>query len=237
MITWQLMLVDALRRSNDDDGCKLAELVGQAANRLGYDCYTYGLWLSLPLSNPQIKWTGNTPLAWRNRYCRMNYVRHDPVVLHTRFSCDPLLWTDSIYAATPALQKDARDHGQRDGWSQACINSNGTRGMLTLSRAMPALVSETSEKADDLRWFSSTVHLFLSQVGCEHTATSIKLTDREINVLRWTGDGKTSAEISTILGISLNTVNFHLKNAIYKLRATNKTSAVVLALVHGLLKS
>ncbi len=35
---------------------------------------------------------------------------------------------------------------------------------------------------------------------------------REKEILKWTAEGKTSAEIAMILSISENTVNFHQKN-------------------------
>ncbi len=61
------------------------------------------------------------------------------------------------------------------------------------------------------------------------------LSRREVEVLRWSADGKTAQEISDLLSISVATANFHLKNAIFKMGAANKTSAVVRALMAGLL--
>lgn len=52
------------------------------------------------------------------------------------------------------------------------------------------------------------------------------LTARELDVLRWTADGKTSEEVAILLGVSCNTVNYHVKNAIRKLHVTNKAAAV-----------
>lgn len=40
---------------------------------------------------------------------------------------------------------------------------------------------------------------------------------REKEILKWTAEGKTSAEIAMILSISENTVNFHQKNMQKKL--------------------
>ncbi|MDD5278038.1 MULTISPECIES: helix-turn-helix domain-containing protein [Acidithiobacillus] len=54
-------------------------------------------------------------------------------------------------------------------------------------------------------------------------------------VLRWTGDGKTSGEIANILQISERTVNFHTSKAITKLQVNNKTAAVLQASMLGLL--
>jgi len=66
-------------------------------------------------------------------------------------------------------------------------------------------------------------------------STHIDLSDREIDVLRWTAEGKTSAEIAVILDISERTVNFHVNSVVAKLGATNKTSAAVRAAMLGLI--
>lgn len=51
---------------------------------------------------------------------------------------------------------------------------------------------------------------------------------REKEILRWTAEGKTSAEIAMILSISENTVNFHQKNMQKKINAPNKTQSCLL---------
>lgn len=65
---------------------------------------------------------------------------------------------------------------------------------------------------------------------------SSTLTPREIECLQWIAGGKTSAEIAIILSLSEHTVNFHLKNVIYKLKASNRTHAVALALSNKQIK-
>ena len=66
-------------------------------------------------------------------------------------------------------------------------------------------------------------------------ASSLLLTRRELEVLRWIGDGSTSTEVADVLGITDNTVNFHLKSAITKLKVPNRTAAAVLATRLGLI--
>ncbi|GGE88466.1 MULTISPECIES: helix-turn-helix domain-containing protein [Stappia] len=63
-----------------------------------------------------------------------------------------------------------------------------------------------------------------------------KLTDREIEVLKWAAHGKTSRETSMILNISINTVNFHIKNTMSKLGTANRASTVASAIRSGLLE-
>lgn len=59
------------------------------------------------------------------------------------------------------------------------------------------------------------------------------LTLREVEVLKWSAEGKTAAEVALILDMKLRTVNFHIASAIRKMGVSNKTSAVVQAARHG----
>jgi DNA-binding NarL/FixJ family response regulator len=61
------------------------------------------------------------------------------------------------------------------------------------------------------------------------------LTARELEVLRLIRDGLRNKQIADQLAISENTVNFHIKNLMDKLRADDRTHAVTIALRRGLL--
>lgn len=52
------------------------------------------------------------------------------------------------------------------------------------------------------------------------------LTKREGECLRWSELGKTSWEMSLILGISERTINFHIINAIKKTKSINRQQAI-----------
>jgi len=62
------------------------------------------------------------------------------------------------------------------------------------------------------------------------------LTTRELDVLRLIRDGHRNKQIAGQLAISENTVNFHIKNLVDKLRANDRTHAVTIALRRGLLQ-
>jgi DNA-binding NarL/FixJ family response regulator len=62
------------------------------------------------------------------------------------------------------------------------------------------------------------------------------LTVREMDVLRLIRDGFRNKQIADELAISENTVNFHIKNLMEKLRANDRTHAVTIALRRGLLQ-
>lgn len=71
------------------------------------------------------------------------------------------------------------------------------------------------------------------QSALAHTSILAK---REQECLLWTARGKSASSISVILGLSENTVNFYVKNAMKKLGTTNRMVAVVSAVRSGLIK-
>ncbi len=56
------------------------------------------------------------------------------------------------------------------------------------------------------------------------------LSSREVEVIRWTAEGKTSHEIGRILSLSDHTINAYLANAIRKLECVNRAQLVAKAI-------
>jgi LuxR family quorum-sensing transcriptional regulator LasR len=63
----------------------------------------------------------------------------------------------------------------------------------------------------------------------------VRLSPRQREVLTWSAEGKTTWETSIIIKCTEATVNYHLRQVIRKLEATNKTHAVWRALRLGLI--
>lgn len=70
----------------------------------------------------------------------------------------------------------------------------------------------------------------------EETSENVPLTDREIEVLKLLGRGKTNKEIAGALVITERTVKFHVSSILMKLGAGNRTEAVTLAHQQGLIE-
>jgi DNA-binding NarL/FixJ family response regulator len=70
----------------------------------------------------------------------------------------------------------------------------------------------------------------------DSSLTGVMLTAREMEILVWLKEGKSSAEIGSQLGVSEDTVKFHLKNVYQKLNATNRSHAVAVALASKLIE-
>ncbi len=68
----------------------------------------------------------------------------------------------------------------------------------------------------------------------EHAADDA-LSDREVEVLRWVGAGHSNKEIAARLSITEGTVKAHMKSILPKLRARDRTHAVITAVKRGIL--
>ncbi len=208
-----------------------------AAKELGFEYCAYGLRTPLPLTNPKTVLLNNYQTEWQRRYADAAYVNSDPSVQYCRKVSSPLIWSDRVFLAAPELWDEARSFGLRYGWAQSSFDGNGMGGMLTLARSSePLSGAELHNNEIKMRWIVNIAHQALSRALLpeQHVETNL-LTVRETEILKWTADGKTSSEISELLLISENTVNFHVKNIVLKLKVANKTAAVVKAAVMGML--
>jgi DNA-binding CsgD family transcriptional regulator len=61
------------------------------------------------------------------------------------------------------------------------------------------------------------------------------LSMRERDVLQHLGQGKSNAEIADVLSITQETVKSHVKSVLNKIKAKDRTHAVVIAFRQGLL--
>ncbi|WP_271009545.1 autoinducer binding domain-containing protein [Paucibacter sp. B51] len=236
MKVWQEEL---LRVAHDAD-CEhmMLQRLGGAARDLGFDYCAYGMRIPRSFSNPKTVMLNNYPARWQQHYAQENYLKIDPTVLHCRQSLQPLVWADAVFVNALKLWRDAQDHGLRHGWAQSSLDAFGVGGMLTLARSEEPLSQRWLDQEEvKLRWLVCVAHQSLSRLLKRRHAPGREaaLSIRELEVLKWSADGKTSGEIATILTVSENTVNFHIKNSMAKLRASNKTAAVVQAALLGLL--
>jgi LuxR family transcriptional regulator len=236
MNTWQENQLHALQSIQSEQ--QLFQAILSFAKELGFDHCAYGLRTPFPLATPKTVMFNNYPTAWQTHYQANNYLAIDPTVHHAMHSILPILWTDDLFSPAEELWEEARSFGLCYGRAQSIRDFNGTVGMLTLSRSND-LITETELEANQFKmtWLTQVAHLGMSRclIPKLMPEANAKLSNREIAVLRWTADGKTSGEISSILNIAERTVNFHIYNVITKLNAVNKTSAAVKAAMMGLL--
>jgi DNA-binding NarL/FixJ family response regulator len=93
-----------------------------------------------------------------------------------------------------------------------------------VARGEPAITPATAARIIDE---------FLRTPGGSKQATQ-RLTEREVEVLQLVTAGQRNREIAAELGISENTVKFHLKNIVEKLHAQNRAELAARAVREGL---
>jgi DNA-binding CsgD family transcriptional regulator len=237
MKEWQADLLCAFDDDAPDDQALFDRIAGIARD-LGFDRCAYGIRVPWPVTRPRLFMLNNYPEGWQRRYEEAGYLLTDPTVQHCQQSRAPLTWTDAVFSGTPQLWAEARDHGLSVGLAQSSADWRGVAGMLTLARGHdPLKAPELGAMRPAFSWLVQMAHLAFSRRLVPQLAgrPSSPLTPREVEVLRWTADGKTAGDIGDILNVSEHTVVFHLGNAIRKLESANKTAAVVKAALLGLL--
>jgi DNA-binding CsgD family transcriptional regulator len=157
----------------------------------------------------------NVPTTWTDRYLEQNYQDDDPII------------------------RDALDFGIRRGFTVPIHGPGGEMGIMSLYSDLTdaAFMRALQATQHDLHVMSIHFHdAVQKKLACgESIPKPIPLTEREVEILRWTAIGKTAWEIGSILKISERTVNFHLQNLMGKLGVHNKTHAAAKAMSFGLI--
>lgn len=77
------------------------------------------------------------------------------------------------------------------------------------------------------------LHLIHANGG--EPAAAASMTVREKEILAWVKEGKSTWEIASIVGLSQDTVKYHLRNIFLKLNVTNRSQAVAVAIDNKLI--
>ncbi len=185
------------------------------------------------------------PDKWRNEQSQLSLdqVLKDPIVHHLRSRVDPIFWSRRDYerAGLTQFYERFRDQGLGSGIALSVRGLNGETLSVGLSN------SEQQETGDVIPVLQMGA-LYLSATAMfnrilikapdgelQNVESPAKLTQRELECLKWARAGKTGWEIATILGVSHGTSIFHMKNIMKKLNASNRTHAVMIAVDRGLI--
>lgn len=182
----------------------------------------------------------NYPAEWQERYVNRQYDKLDPVCTTAKRLRTSFCWSlDGLHCSTAeeaVVVGEAAEFGLRGGVTIPVKLPFGSMGMLTLASSHGAvrvefekhiatcavaigLCSEALAHFRDVKSISGDTRLSLRQTQC----------------LIWASHGKSSHEISRILGISESAVCFHIKEARRRLSARSVTHAVRKAFEAGLI--
>ncbi|WP_318367712.1 transcriptional regulator SdiA [Enterobacter sp.] len=211
------------------------KMLQQQTQQLDFDYYSLCVRHPVPFTRPKLSLQTSYPQAWRLHYESENYFSIDPVLKAENFIQGHLPWSDRLFHEAQVLWDAARDHGLRKGFTQCMMLPNRALGFLSVSRTTLGSKTLSDEEIEvRLQFLVQMSLLTLSKLEDNSvTAPEMKFSKREHEILKWTAEGKTSAEIAIILSISENTVNFHQKNMQKKFNAPNKTQIACYAAATG----
>ncbi|SDZ54440.1 DNA-binding transcriptional regulator, CsgD family [Pseudomonas sp. NFIX28] len=219
------------------ESAQVFALLEREIQYLGFDFYAYGIRHSIPFTRPKTEIYGSYPQPWMERYQQQNYAAIDPSILNGLRSTEMVVWNDVLFGKGSVLWGEAQDWGLRVGATVPIRTPDGALSVLSVARRNTAISAVEREVIRlRLRCIIELAAGRLSELGHSNTQSDPQeLSAREREILQWTADGKSSGEIALILGISVNTVNFHLKVIQKKFGAANKTLAAAYAAVLGLI--
>lgn len=196
----------------------------------------------------------NYPKGYIDRYIYERLYEIDPVLMLARESLTPLVCRD-VEENTPLserqkeLMTNRRDCGLYRVVACPIHGSGGQTFAVCFGREGPEeadCVPVSALQVLAIHFYYTFARLSEDRTDsapagfAESQSTSVikapSLTQRERECMLWTARGKSASVISVILGLSENTVNFYVKNAMKKLGTTNRVIAVVLAVRSGLIQ-
>ncbi len=181
----------------------------------------------------------NYPGEWLHLYDQRKYHLIDPIVMENFTRFRPQYWADTYKRNLPPRDFAARaqDFGLSKGYTYGLRNFKGNEGSLfSLSGGS---IEHNARSQTVLEHVVPHFHYALSRVlngdDKKKKSAGIKISSREKEVLKWLKEGKSTWDVSVLLGISERTVKFHVNKVMQTLDAVNRTQAVAIALQRGLI--
>lgn len=191
------------------------------------------------MSLAQVLLLSNWPALAIAEYDELALLEHSPVVRHLRRSTEPRIFQAAELNRSRPSREQSAATGLLERYGMGCgvffsVHSpKGDRGAVHFAGKGG---SPDRQTVMELSYLANLIFARLLENASVGSAASHELKDREIECLRWTSQGKTSGEISTIIGLSEHTVNHYLANATRKLDAQNRTHAVSKAFRMGIIR-
>ncbi|MCA6123125.1 LuxR family transcriptional regulator [Bradyrhizobium sp. WSM 1704] len=206
-------------------------------------------------------YTGTHPPAWERAYLQYDFVHSDPALARVRRTNKPFHWGSLKLPERQGHKRPpevkmmdaARDHGFREGLvvpfhyrdRLGAVHSSSTvffweddprafdKLLICHRHELHLLMIYWVQRAMDI--VSRDQRNAPTILKPADAAETIKLTGREKEVMAWAARGKTVADTAQILGISPETVEGFIKQALRKLNASNKTHGVAKSIALGII--
>lgn len=183
-------------------------------------------------------WAKDYPIEFQKTYFGDDYRSRDPIPRLTFENGPVLTWTQA--EALAGEEGDAADYLAEtrqagvDNWiAFALFGPHNRDGFAALRFAEDPDGFDAIRKAG-IQALLQIAHLQLCRLS--EGRHGVSLSDREREVLRWMGRGKSAQDIATILEISPETVRTYTRRIYDKLETNDRVTATVRALKLGLVE-
>lgn len=214
----------------------VAELQAALASSLAWTCFdSFAIWHCDNLDEDDRLVCMHSPRALLSRHFCSGRDAAKPVKTFGRTQFCPFGWSEMgpLDATQCRLMAEMRAAGFN---AAIAVPLHILRGGIFLAYYLTSAPDIGLARFRPMLFFlTSQFHGRYWQLQKDAESSRYALTARERDVLTWVARGKSTWDISIILQISENTVNFHLKNAEVKLNVSGRTMAVCRAIALDLI--
>lgn len=216
---------------------ELKTLLQQFTESLGFDYFAFLIQHPVPFTRPRIHLHSTYPSKWIKQYEMNNYYAVDPVLEQCQRPGKGMVWAQELFSEAGNLWQEANEHGLLSGFSCSAMAPNRVIGILSISSQQPLPIHLRRIELEVKLHFLAELSLDTLERFSDDAMMVLKkeFSQRELEILKWTAEGKTAVEISLILSISEHTVNFHQKNMQKRFNVSNKTQIACYAAAIGLI--
>lgn len=180
------------------------------------------------------------PAGWHERYLERQYLDGDPVIKRLRSSNQPFAWHEIEVDRSKdrnafTIMNEATEFDLRAGFNIPIHSLKGQLATVVLAGERFELAWEDRPAVLLIAIYAHDKMREIMGVRPLHPNQQRPLTPREIEVLKWTAEGKTSQDIADILSVSLPTVQSHITNLCRKLDVVTRAQATARAVRWGIL--
>ena len=182
---------------------------------------------------------GNTPQKFLEASRDPEYAKRDPVHQRLMRQATPLIYDQSFYVDSGAgeLWEMIAPFGYRTGVAVGVHMPGYRRLLLGMDREDPLPKDPVSlnRMIADLQLLAVHAQDAAARLLVSKQDAKLKLPQRQLEILKLTMEGKSAWVVGSVLGISENTVNYHMKRLFEKLDVSTKSQAVLKAMELGLI--
>jgi LuxR family transcriptional activator of bioluminescence operon len=230
---------DNLRLSENDND--LNSCLTKLALLLDCEYYLFAILNPVSIFKSDLYILDNYPSCWKKYYNDEKLIDYDPIIDYSASNYAPIIWSmleQSKWDKNKTnVIEEAKNSNLKSGFSFPVHTKNNSFGVISFANSNneKTLISLHSNSY-------SYVLLVLPELLDSHQRinknignTCTHLTPREKECLAWISEGKTTWEISKILGCSERTVSFHITNLQTKLGTNNRSQSISKSILTGVM--